>query len=225
MHLRSVAMRHITILSLAVLVSLGFANFVGAQSQEPKPVLPATPVASGEATPASGAPSGLTGSSWTGPNWGVSVSWDPSTWTVEAEFVDAGYDGLQIGTPLSTVYLEAYERFGGDAAACLADAEAEIAQRDGVTEVVPLTGRQLPVPENQRGEAQLFGLTLTLEDGTIFRGVEYIECRTIVPGSAVLELTWQTITESFNEDFPRVEALFETIAVPESAPPIATPVA
>lgn len=219
------AVRHFTIVTLALLLSTGIAGLAGAQSQEPKPVLPATPVASEEVAPASGATTGVSGSTWTGPNWGAGVSWNAADWTVEAEFIDAGYDGLQIGTPLSTVYLEAYAGFGGDADACLADAAAEIVERQGVTEVVPLTGRALPVPEDERGEAQLFGLTLTLEDGTVFRGVEYVECRTLVPGTAVLEITWQTITETFNQDFPRVEELLGAITLPADAAPLATPVA
>jgi hypothetical protein len=225
MHFLPATTRPLQMLSLAVLFSLGIAGIAGAQSQEPKPVLPATPVAGADVSPADGTATGVTGSTWTGPNWGVGVSWDPSIWTVATEFIDAGYDGIQLGTPLSTVYLEAYEGFGGDAAACLADAEAEIAARQGVTEVVPLTGRPLPVPEEVRGEAQLFGITLVIEDGTTFRGVEYVECRTLVPGSAVLEITWQTLTETFNQDFTNVEALLATITVPNDAPPAATPVA
>ena len=225
MRLPSAGFRNLTTIALALSFSTGIAGLVGAQSQEPKPVLPATPVASGDVTPASEATTGVSGSTWTGPNWGVGVSWDAADWTVEAEFIDDGYDGLQIGTPLSTVYLEAYEGFDGDAVACLADAAAEIAARQGVTEVVPLTGRPLPVPEDQRGEGQLFGLTLTLEDGTVFRGVEYVECRTLLPGTAVLEITWQTITETFNQDFPRVEALLAAITLPDDATPVATPVA
>ena len=218
-------LRPTTVLSLALLLSVCFGGSIGAQSQEPKPLLPATPVAEGEVTPGAGSATGVSGSSWTGPNWGVSVSWDPADWTVEAEFIDDSYDGLQIGTTQSTVYVEAYENFAGDASACLADAEAEIAARQGVTEVLPLSGRPLPVPDDQRGEAQLFGLTLTLQDGTVFRGVEYVECRTIVPGAAVLEITWQTITETFTQDFPRVEELLAAIRVPADAPPMATPVA
>ena len=217
--------RPLQMLSLAVLISLGAAGIAGAQSQEPKPVLPATPVSGTELPSADAATTGVSGSSWTGPSWGVSLSWDPADWTVAAEFIDAGYDGVQLGTPQSTVYVEAYEGFGGDAAACLADAEAEIAAREGVTEVVPLSGRPLPVAKDVRGEAQLFGLTVTFDDGLTFRGVEYVECRTIVPGTAVLEITWQTLTETFNQDFPRVEELLGTIAISSETPPVATPVA
>lgn len=225
MRVPPLTIRYIPILTLALVLSIGVAMAAGAQSQEPKPVLPATPVAGSETAAGDGSATGISGSSWQGPNWGVGVSWDPADWTVEAEFIDEGYDGLQIGTPLSTVYIEAYEGFGGDAQACFSDAEQEIAAREGVTEVVPLTGRPLPVPEAVSGEAQLFGLTLTLPDGTVFRGVEYIECRALAPDAAVLEITWQTITASFNEDFPRVEALLAAITLSDGSAADATPVA
>ena len=216
----------------AMILSLGLASLGGAQSQEPKPALPATPV-SGTDTGASGSSiSGASGASWEGPTWGVRLTWDPIDWAVENEFIQPGYDGLQIGTPRSTAYLEAYEGFDGDAEACLAAAEAEISQRTGVSEVIELEDRALPVPAAEIGAAKLFGVTATLADGRIYRGVEYIECRTLVPGSAVVELTWQALVSVFDDDFALVQELFSAIELPTDAapagtpsPPLATPVA
>src|SRR4051812_80063 len=217
--------RRLSIFVIVTLLSTGLATVAVAQSQEPKPALPATPVAQPE-SPASGeAITGVSGSSWQGPNFGVRIHWDPAVWSVEAESIDEGYDGLQIGTPISTVFLEAYDGFAGDAAACLAAAEQEIRDREGISEVVPLTDRQLPVAEDVRGAAGLFGLTATLPDGTPYRGVEYVECRTVRPGEAVLEITWQVVTQAFNEDFANVEELLAAIEMPAESPPAATPVA
>lgn len=220
----SYTIRHASILVLAAFLSIGMAVAAGAQSQESKPVLPATPVAEPGLPKDEEATTGVSGSSWQGPNWGVSVRWDPAAWSVEGEFIDAEYDGLQIGTPISTVYLEAYDGFSGDAEACFVDAEQELGTRDGVSEVIPLTGRPLPVAAEARGVAQLFGLTATLADGTVYRGVEYVECRTIVPGEAVLEITWQTVIGAFNEEYPLVEVLLAAVEVPDEPLP-ATPVA
>jgi hypothetical protein len=217
--------RRLSIFVIVTLLSTGLATVAVAQSQEPKPALPATPVAQPE-SPASGeAITGVSGSSWQGPNFGVRINWDPAVWSVEAESIDEGYDGLQIGTPISTVFLEAYDGFAGDAAACLAAAEQEIRDREGISEVVPLTDRQLPVAEDVRGAAGLFGLTATLPDGTPYRGVEYVECRTVRPGEAVLEITWQVVTQAFNEDFANVEELLAAIEMPAESPPAATPAA
>lgn len=218
------SVRHLSILTVVSLFSIGLTAVTVAQSQEPKPELPATPV-SLPATPASDdAATGVSGSSWQGPNFGVRIEWDPEVWSVEAEFIDEGYDGLQIGTPISTVYLEAYDGFDGDASTCFAAAEQEIGEREGVSEVVPLSDRPLPVAEEVPGVAGLFGVTATLPDGTTYRGVEYVECRTVIPGQTVLEITWQAVTQAFNQDFANVEELLAAIEVPEELAP-ATPVA
>jgi hypothetical protein len=222
-HWRPVAMSLV-----AVSLFSGALSLAAAQTQEPKPAVPTpSPVeqqqqqqqASGDGS------TGVAGARWEGPNWGVRLAWDPSEWAVEAESIQPGYDGLQIGTPRTTVFIEAYEGFGGDAEACLADAEQEISAREGVTEVVSLPDRPLPVPDDVRGPAQLFGVTASLADGTPYRGIEYVECRTVAPGVAVLEITWQGVVGAFNEDFPRVETLLATLEIPDAGAPMATPVA
>lgn len=217
--------RYLPIIVLAMLFLSGMAAVAGAQSQEPKPVLPATPVAESDLAALDSAPSGVAGSSWEGPNSGVRVSWDPAIWSVEREFIEDGYDGLQIGTPISTVYLEAYVGFSGDTGACFTAAERELGEREGVSEVIPLSGRPLPVAEDERGEAGLFGITATLPDGTVYRGIEYVECRTIVPGESVLEITWQAVTQAVNDDFANVETLLAAVELPDESRPSATPVA
>jgi hypothetical protein len=200
-----------------------FLTDASAQTQEHKPGTPASPVA-GTEVPSDELPSsGVSGSTWEGPNFGVRLTWDPAEWSVEDEFINTRYDGLQLGTSISTVYVEAYEGFRGDAAACLAEAEQQIRDREGVTDVTPVSGHSLPVPDDVRGESELFGVTATLPDGTVFHGIEYVECRTLVPRQAVLELTWQTITSAFDEDLPRVEVLFSALDLPSESAPDATP--
>jgi hypothetical protein len=82
---------------------------------------------------------------------------------------------------------------------------------------VPLDGPPLPTTEAPNSARQLYGITLTLEDGSPARAIEFVECRTLVPGTAVLELTWQTSTEAFNEELPVVAALLAAVQAPESA--------
>ena len=218
------SIRSLPILSVVILLSLGLTTVTFAQSQEPKPELPATPI-SQPGTPAPDeAATGVSGSSWQGPNFGVRIHWDPAVWTVEGEFIDEGYDGLQIGTPISTVYLETYDGFGGDAQACFDAAAQEIGEREGVSEVVPLSDRPLPVAEDIRGVAGIFGVTASLPDGNAYRGVEYVECRTVYPGQTVLEISWQVATQAVNQDFANVEELLAAIELPEDASP-ATPLA
>jgi hypothetical protein len=189
-----------------------------AQSQEPKPspapVLIATPVLQ----PESGLPgTGITGNTWLGPNFGVGITWDVDSWVVESEQIERGYDGLRLGTPAASVFLEAYEGYPSDPASCLEDANAEIAGRDFVTEVVPLDNRPLPETGFTEGARRLFGIAATMEDGTVYRGAEYVECRQL-PDGAMLEITWQVPVEAFNSELPLVNALFANLVVPGAGP-------
>ena len=219
---QTITWRTTTIVGFIAVLAMVLLPRAGAQTQEPKPEIPATPVAETE-QPSELAESGVSGDSWQGPNWGVRIAWDAAEWVVEAESIVPGYDGLQIGTPRTTVYVEAYDGFDGDPDACLADAEREIGEREGVSEVVPLSNRTLPVPDEVRGPAQLYGVTADLAEGGTYRGVEYVECRTVVPGVAVVEITWQGSVNVFNQDFPLVEDLLATLQIPDAAGAVGTP--
>lgn len=213
--------RHIASL-LATLFTFALVAVATAQSQEPKPTDNATPANETE-TPSATPASGVVDSTWVGPNWDVGIAWDAAVWTVEGELIDAGYDGLQLGTPSSTVYVEAYDGFAGDANECLDDAEAEIRARDGVSEVEVLEGRQLPEIEAATWPTRLFGLVAELPDGSPYRGVELVQCRSVAPGTAVLELTWQVAANIYNQELPLVDTLFATLTMPIAAAPEATP--
>ena len=189
-----------------------------AQSQEPKPAPEVVSIATPVPQVESGGPgTGITGNTWLGPSFGVSITWDPNTWVVESEQIEQGYDGLRLGTPASSLFLEAYEGFPSDPASCLEDANAEIAGREFVTEVVPLENRPLPETGFTNGARKLFGIAATLEDGTVYRGAEYVECREL-PDGAMLELTWQVPVESFNAELPLVDDLLRSLVVPGEGP-------
>lgn len=185
-----------------------------AQSQEPKPAPPPVVVATPLPQVQAGVPrTGITGNTWLGPNFGVGITWDADTWVVESEQIERAYDGLRLGTPASSVFVEAYEGFPSDPAMCLEDANAEIAGRELVTEVVPLANRPLPDTGSDEGTRQLFGIAAKLSDGTVYRGAEYVECRQL-PGGAIMELTWQVPVEAFNAELPLVNDLFANLLVP-----------
>ena len=189
-----------------------------AQSQEPKPAPSPVPIATPVPQVESGAPgTGITGNTWLGPSFGVGITWDPGVWVVESEQVERGYDGLRLGTPAASVFLEAYDGFPFDPVSCIEDANAEIAGRDMVTEVVPLENRPLPETGFSEGERRLFGIAATLEDGVVYRGVEYVECRRL-PEGGMLELTWQVPVEAFNAELPLVNELFSKLVVPGAGP-------
>ncbi len=201
----------------ALLLTFSTIATVEGQSQESKPTHqppPATPTTAADNSAAAPGQSGVSGASWEGPYAGVSFSWDPEIWTVEQELIKPGYDGLQIGTPDSTIFVEAYEGFAGDADACLAASEEEIRNREGVSEVVRLEGRPLPATGELQGPSRLFGVVAAMTDGGPYRGIEYIECRSLISGTSVLELTWQTSAAAFNQELPLAEALLAAVEMP-----------
>ena len=213
---------------LALLIAVSTVISVHAQSQESKPTRqapPATPTMQAETGASEPRQSGVSGTSWEGPSAGVTFSWDPEIWTVEQELIEAGYDGLQIGTTDSTIFVEAYEGFAGDAEACLDASEQEIRDREGVSEVVAIEGRPLPATGDLQGPSRLFGIVAATPDERAYRSIEYVECRTLVSGTSVLELTWQTSVAAFNQEFPLVEVLFASVELPGDAPgfPVAPP--
>jgi hypothetical protein len=224
--LKEGSMRSISVL-LRLMITLvmmqGVTGFTSvpaiAQSQEPKPGRD-TAAPTADATPVSEAEgSGLGANQWQSPTWGISVTWNPDVWTVENELIDRSYEGLQLGSSASTVYIEAYEGFDGSAQQCLAAAEQEIAERANTREVTRLSGRALPEPESDDIASELFGVVADLPDGTVYRGAEYVSCRTLKAGAAVLELTWQTAIATYIDDLPRARDLFASLTPSDSEGP------
>ena len=80
-----------------------------------------------------------------------------------------------------------------------------------------LSGRPLPEDADESIASQLFGVVAELPDGTIYRGAEYVACRSLEPDAAVLETTWQTATSSYNDELPRVRELFASLDIPKDA--------
>lgn len=220
---RSLTISRFAAVMVASCLTFGAIIAANGQSQEPKPKPgepSATPVAIRDIEAIATPVTGVSDSSWEGPTWGVRLSWDPAVWSVEGELIDAGYDGLQIGTPASTVFVEAYDGFAGNAEDCLADAEREIGERKGISELVTLSGRTMPSTGADPGPARLFGLVATSPSGEPLRGTEYVECRTLVSGRAVLEITWQTLASSYNDELRLVEELLGTIEAGSSESPL-----
>jgi hypothetical protein len=190
---------------------------VSAQSQEPKPAQESATPAASEATPVeSTVASGLANDEWLSPIWGIHVAWNPDDWSVENELIDGRYEGLQLGSNGSSVYIEAYEGFNGSAQECLVAAEQEITERTNTREVNRLSGRPLPELPDDLTESILFGVVADLPDGTIYRGTEHVACRSLEPGVAVLETTWQTTTTSYNDELSGVSELFASLTVPDN---------
>jgi hypothetical protein len=160
---------------------------------------------------------------WQSPTWGVSIDWDEDEWAFGGELIEDGFEGVHLRTLSTGIFLEAFERFEGDPQACLESAVREIGEQPGITEAVAVSDRPFPVSKDARGAAQMLEVSASLADGTPYRAINYVECRTVVPGVAVVRITWVAPVGAFDEDLPLVEELFATIQMPREISPMATP--
>lgn len=140
---------------------------------------------------------GIDGNTYTSPSFGYTLEWDEDLWSVDEEtegppdrdtlvldYADGGF-----------VFIEGYEDYDGDPAACLEESTAELLEDSAVENSAPL--------EDEDGE-EVGGE----EDGVVFAGyaVEtesgafsaYLDCRAIVEGEAVLAFTLVTLPEVYD---------------------------
>jgi len=217
--------------AVALLVGFGLAPLVGAQSQEPRPIPPGQePTGTLVGTPEGGAVAsstptsepeptrpvaGVADNAYTSPQWGYTLSWDPAIWAVEGEVSEAEqrYDGLQLGTPRSTLYLEGYAGFGGDAEACLRGAVSEVGRRQGVSDVEALPGRPTPLAPTEAPQQILLRYPQVFADGSSAEIIEFIACQELQPGVAVLETTFQAAASQYPNELPQATALLGTLTL------------
>ena len=170
-----------------------------------------------DATPEAALGTGVDGNSYTGPTYGAAVGWDEEVWSVNEDvtFAGEGYDGLRLDSDVSLLYVEAFEAFEGNAAACLEDARAELEENPGISEFAEATDREAPTADGELPEnAAIYEYTFTNDAGDEGEVVYYVECRTLVEGEAVLELTYVSLPRFYDVDLPEAEAVFAALEIP-----------
>ena len=184
---------------LAALVILGQAALAGVQ--------PAAAFQGGD------------GNSYTSPTYDWSISWTDD-WTVTDEDVDDVYDTLQLSDGLSEVMFLSYEGFDGDPVACVEDKLELLEDVEGFSDVELGTDRNgEPLQgEDDTGAYAVYTFTFSPEEGDPFKMVEYTDCRTLVPGEAVLDISQITLREAYNDAAPKLQALLDTLTMPGEDP-------
>lgn len=162
---------------------------------------------------------GVEGNTYTSPTYGWSISWNDD-WEVVDEISEDGYDELIIDDSLSWVYFESYEDFGGDATACVEEEQADLEAQEGVSDIEVGTsarGDDLAGGDEEAAYT-VYTFTFTSEDGVETPLVEYSDCRTLVPGEAVLEISQITSHDAYNDAAPIVQDLLAGLAMPGEVP-------
>lgn len=196
-----------------------------------------TPAATATATEESGrdavsdeapAESGIDGTSYTSPNFGYAFSWDDRDWTVypdaEVSQPDPPLDSLYLEAETGNLYIYGYDGYDGDPSACL-QGESDYYENDseGVSDWT-LAENADGDPISKEGDDFAWGVfTLTYqnpddENADPATLTDYIECRTLVPGQSILIIFASAPRAAYNDHIDLVQAVIDTIEIPEATP-------
>ena len=169
------------------------------------------------------------GDSWTSPTYGFSISWAGTEWQPDpaGTLTAVGperLDRIHLLNGVSSLYFEGATRYQGNLPACVAEEANLLAQETGVSEIRPYRdeeGVQL-IADGPDASAAAFTLTLSIGEQEV-ELVDYVECRTLIPGQAVLIITLVTEPPVFDEQLAAAQAVIDTIEQTEepSADPLA----
>ena len=168
---------------------------------------------------------GLYDDSYTNPEWGYSFQWDDESWTIEA--IDHGlsylhFVELENETTYALIEAEGYDYETDDGLSpqsCLQDDIESLESSDGLVDVeISREPGDFPAGFDPSGAAALVSYTVTDDDGDSQdapRYVDYVECRSMNGGLAVLKIIFSSPIDDYEASLPAIEALLATITVPE----------
>lgn len=175
---------------------------------------------------------GISGATYTSPTYGFGVAWNDTIWQAEAQVGEDGFDELELIAASGTLYIWAGDVYNGDPAACL-QGESEFFANDdpAITDWAPAEDADGEPITGETSNAAYGVFTLTYtdqteEDAESVNLVDYIECRELVPGEAVMIILATSTPEQYNDHIEDVLTITNQIELAgEDDPTGATPVA
>jgi predicted metalloprotease len=159
------------------------------------------------------------GHRYVSPTYQWSIAWD-GAWSVSDEWSDDGYDSLSLRGAASFAQFNSYRGFDGDADACV-EAERESLEQiaeDGVVRIAR-DGDGRPIRGKDRDGAYAVYLFTDLDaGGESVEVVEYSDCRTLIEGDAVLEISLVAVREAYNHAIPPLQGLLASLTMPGEPP-------
>jgi hypothetical protein len=176
------------------------------------------------ASTATGTTAQVEGSHWTSPTYGFRVSWQNTKWQVDpsGSLVAAGperLDRLHLVNGVSSLYFEGATRYEGDLPSCVAEEANILSRESGVSNIRPYRDESgAPfVADGPNASAAAFSLTLQTAGGQIDL-VNYVECRTLIAGEAVLIITLVTDPATFDAQLQLAQDVAGTVTLAENVP-------
>jgi hypothetical protein len=166
----------------------------------------------------------IEGDTWTSPTYHFSVSWAGTDWQPQADSTLTAVgperlDRLHLVNAVSSLYFEGATRYQGDISACVAQEANLLGEESGVSNIRPYRDEegQPLVASGPNAQAAAFTLTLNVS-GNELDLVEYVECRVLIPGQAVLVITLVTPPDSFKSQMAAAQPVIDSIKLGEAAP-------
>lgn len=171
---------------------------------------------------------GIEGDTYTSPNFGFSISWDPTIWTVpeEAEYSEPDFDFLRLESATGPITVSGWNAYSGDPASCLVGEQTYYSDPEaGISEwqvAVDADGNEL----TGQSETNAWGVYTNVytspdnPDAEPVNYVDYIECVSLGDGESVVIFHSYAMRDVYNDHIGNVLALIETLELPGS---VATP--
>jgi hypothetical protein len=180
------------------------AGLVAGSASDPPTPTPAPTSAAG----------GVEGNTYTSPTYGYSLTWD-SSWSVVSDTSDGVDDQLHLSNGDSDLYISGFGNYPNNPQECVDSIVAQFPNNPGWSRVQPLPGFQvslIPGAEQLRAsDAYSFHYAA---DGTSSDYVEYVECRALTPGQAILVIVHIASLADYQREVGPVQALLDRIALP-----------
>ncbi len=169
--------------------------------------------------------SGIEGDTYTSPNFGFAVSWDPNTWTVpdEAEYSEPGLDMLRLEADTGPVLVTGWEAYDGNPSSCLLGEQTYYNDPEsGISEyqvAVDANGNELTGSDEHSAWGVFTNVYTDPENPNAepVNYVDYINCVSMGDGASVVIFYSYARREDYNDHIGKVIALVDSLNLPAAA--------
>jgi predicted metalloprotease len=155
---------------------------------------------------------GVEGNSYTSPSFGYSITWD-NDWAVSDELNEDEYNKLVLTNDVASVYFEGVADTA-DIETCLDTVASSLENEDGVSNVEIAEDSDGPIGGTEENRAwAIYTLSYTTEEGEEFEFAEYIDCRAVTPGEALLVITMLVSIDDLESQIDPLASLLEGLSL------------
>lgn len=175
--------------------------------------------------------SGIEGNTYTSPNFGFAVSWDPDTWTVpdEAEYSEPGLDMLRLETDTGPILVTGWEAYDGNPSSCLLGEQTYYNDPEsGISDyqvAIDANGNELTGSDEHSAWGVFTNVYTDPENPNAepVNYVDYINCVSMGDGESVVIFYSYARRDAYNDHIGKVIALVDSLELPAATGGTPTP--